>query len=128
METTYTLPDARALLPEAARRIAELAATVAELQRLAQQAAVPDPPPGVVPEAKAAEARADQQMAWFRERGVQVKGVAPALLDFPAVAQRDGTRVEVLWCWLEGEGDIEHFHPPDTGFIGREHVDVLDDV
>jgi hypothetical protein len=128
METTYTLAEARALLPEARRRIAQLAATVAELQRLAREAAVPEPPAGVVPDAKAAEARADEQLSWFRERSVQVKGVAPALLDFPAVATRDGDRVEVLLCWLEGETDLEHFHPLDVGFIGREHVDALDDV
>jgi hypothetical protein len=54
METTYTLAEARALLPEARRRIAQLAATVAELQRLAREAAVPEPPAGVVPDAKAA--------------------------------------------------------------------------
>lgn len=128
MPTTYTLTQARALLPEARRRVAELAGTVAQLQRLTQAANADAPPPGAVPDAKAAEARADEQLAWFRERGVQVKGVAPALLDFPAVATRDGARVEVLLCWLEGEDDLEHFHPLDVGFIGREHVDVLDEV
>lgn len=128
MTTTYTLAEARALLPEARRRVAELAATVAELHRLAREASLPDPPPGAVPDAKAAEARADEQLAWFRERDVQVKSVAPALLDFPALATRDGERTPVLLCWREGEDDVDHFHPLDTGYLGREPVEVLDEV
>jgi hypothetical protein len=76
----------------------------------------------------AAEARADEQLAWFRDHDIQVESVAPALLDFPAVASRDGEQVAVLSCWREGEDELEHFHPLDTGYLGREHVEVLDEV
>lgn len=128
MTTTYTLAEARALLPEARRRVGELATTVAQLQQAARAANAADPPPGAVPDAKAAEARADEQLAWFRDHDIQVKSVAPALLDFPAVASRDGERVAVLLCWREGEDELEHFHPLETGYLGREPVTVLDDV
>jgi hypothetical protein len=126
--TTYTLASARELLPEARRRVEQLAGTVADLRRLAREAAGPDAPAGAVPDAKAAEAIADDQLAWFRDNHVEVKGIAPALLDFPAPAVRDGHQVEVLLCWREGEDDIAHFHPRETGYLGREPLEVLDEV
>ena len=128
MATTYTLATARELLPEARRRVTDLARTVLELQQLARESAAPAGRPGTLPDLKAAEARADEQLGWFRQRDVQVKSVAPALLDFPAIAVRDGVHVEVLLCWREGEDGLDHFHPLDTGYLGRERVEVLDDV
>ncbi len=47
--------------------------------------------------------------------GVDVKGLEPGLLDFPAL--RHGT--EVCLCWKEGETEIEHWHPIPTGIAGR---------
>lgn len=79
-------------------------------------------------EAKAAEASADEQLGWFHRQGIQVKGIAPALLDFPARAVRDGATVHVLLCWREGEDDIAAFHPPETGYLGREPLDRLDEI
>lgn len=128
MATTYTLATARALLPEARERVAAVAATVADLQRLAREAAGPEPPPGAVPAVKAAEAAADDQLGWFRERGIQVKSIAPALLDFPARATRAGEEIDVLLCWREGEDELDHYHPLDTGYLGREPVSTLDRV
>ncbi len=48
-------------------------------------------------------------------QGVEIKGVRPALLDFPAL--RDGQ--EVYLCWKEGEEVISHWHPMHTGIGGR---------
>jgi hypothetical protein len=70
---------------------------------------------GGVPELKAAEARFHEQLAWLADNGLQVKGVAPLLLDFPATL--DG--VEVLLCWLENEPDLAWYHRLDVGFAGR---------
>lgn len=38
-------------------------------------------------------------LGWFPENGIDLKGLAPLLIDFPAVL--DGE--PVLLCWLEGE-------------------------
>lgn len=128
MDTPYTLETARAQLPEARSRIGELATTMARLQQLAARSREPNPPTGTVADAKAAEAAADEQLSWFREHEIQVKGIAPALLDFPARAVRDGSDIDVLLCWREGEADITHFHPPETGYLGREPLAMLDEV
>ena len=61
----------------------------------------------------------DALRAAFEEitsRGVQVKNIEPALLDFPA--WHEG-RV-VLLCWRDGEPSVSHWHDLDTGFAGRK--------
>lgn len=52
------------------------------------------------------------------EEGVEVKGLSPGLVDFPAL--HGG--VEVFLCWKEGESAITHWHPLHTGIAGREPV------
>jgi len=74
-----------------------------------------DSPLGGVPELKAAEARLHEQLTWFTDSGLQVKGFAPLLLDFPA--SLDG--IEVLLCWLENEPELGWYHRLDVGFAGR---------
>lgn len=128
MTALFTLASARELLPEARRRATEVAATVARMHELAARAGEPDRPAGIVAETKAAEALADDQLSWFHRHGVQVKGIDPPLLDFPARAVRDGEPVHVLLCWREGEDDIATFHPPEAGFAGRRPVTDLDEV
>ena len=61
-----------------------------------------------------AEVRA--AMEEIGRHGVEIKGVRPALLDFPAL--RDGQ--EVYLCWKEGEDAITHWHPLHTGIRGRQ--------
>jgi len=58
---------------------------------------------------------------WFEERGIQVRGTAPPLVDFPA---RSGGR-DVLLCWTEGEERIGWYHSPEEGFAGRRPVGEL---
>jgi hypothetical protein len=126
VERRFSLEEASALLPEARRRIAEVARMSAELQRLALTIQRGEHDPGAIPEAKALEARTDDRLSWFREQGILVKGVAPALLDFPARGHVDGEERDVLLCWREGEDEIAFFHPPDTGYLGRAPLTDLD--
>ena len=128
MATLHTLASARQLLPEARRRVAELTATVDRVRELVAVAGGDAPPPGVRAEAKAAEASADEQADWFPRRGIQLKGLDPALLDFPARGMQGGQPLHVLLCWCDGEDDITTFHTPEAGFAGRRPVDELDDV
>jgi hypothetical protein len=61
----------------------------------------------------------DALRAAFEEitsRGVQVKNIEPALLDFPA--WHEG-RV-VLLCWRDGEPSVSYWHDLDIGFAGRK--------
>jgi hypothetical protein len=51
--------------------------------------------------------------------GVQVKDLETGLLDFPC---RLDDQV-VLLCWRMGETSIEHWHPVESGFKGRQPVD-----
>lgn len=48
--------------------------------------------------------------------GVQVKGIDPALIDFPS---RRGGRV-VLLCWRAGEPAVTYWHDAEGGFAGRQ--------
>lgn len=58
-------------------------------------------------------------MREIEAHGVEIKGVQPALLDFPAL--RDGQ--EVYLCWREGEEHIAWWHPRHTGVQGRQPLD-----
>jgi hypothetical protein len=128
MDALFTFATAADLLPEARRRIAEVAEHAGRLQRLATRIDAGDGRPGAVAEAKALEARVDDELGWFRDQGIQVKGVAPALLDFPARAVVDGEEQVVLLCWREGEEALAWYHPVETGYLGRAPIAGLDDV
>jgi hypothetical protein len=128
MDAPFTYETAAALLPEARRRIAEVAERSATLQRLAMSIRAGDTQEGDVPRAKALEAQLDDDLAWFRDQHVQVKGVAPALLDFPARAVVAGQEQVVLLCWREGEDALAWWHPVETGYLGRAPIAEIDDV
>lgn len=70
---------------------------------------------GGLAEFKAAQARLDEILSGIQAAGVQIKGVAPLLLDFPSVL--DGE--DVLLCWLEGDRELRWYHRLDLGFAGR---------
>jgi hypothetical protein len=128
MTHTFTLDEAQALLPEARRRILDAAATLADLRRLTQGLREGREPRTTAGEAAALEGRLEEQLRWFDQHGIQVKGIAPALLDFPARAVRDGEPIDVLLCWRDDEDAIAYYHPPETGYRGREPVAMLDQV
>lgn len=73
---------------------------------------------GGLADAKGLEARLYAALELLAERGAQVKGYAPLLLDF--LGESDGR--PVLWCWLEGDDDIVWYHRLDAGFAGRRRV------
>ena len=73
---------------------------------------------GGLADAKGLEARLQDDLEYFAQSGVDVKGIAPLLLDVPG--ERYGE--PVLWCWLEGDADITWYHRLDTGFAGRRRA------
>jgi hypothetical protein len=115
----FTLDEARRELALLRPDLAELIALRADLAELqADLAADERSPLGGIAEAKALEARLYAAIERISGRGVHLKGYAPVLLDFPG--ERDGRAV--LWCWLEGDGDIIWYHRADCGFPGRRPV------
>ena len=72
-------------------------------------------PLGGLPELKAATAQLDDLLTQIQQTGVELKGIAPLLLDFPA--DLDGE--PVLLCWLEGDRELGWYHRPELGFAGR---------
>jgi hypothetical protein len=115
----FTLESARAelarLLPLLDEVVA-LRADAAELAVAVRSGATH--PLGGMPEFKAAQARIDELLTEVQDAGVQLKGLAPLLLDFPG--EQDG--VAVLYCWLEGDRGIDWYHRADLGFAGRRRL------
>ncbi|MEU8383563.1 MULTISPECIES: DUF2203 domain-containing protein [unclassified Streptosporangium] len=116
MDRIFTVEEARALMPVLLERAAAFVAMRGELAELAYELrSTGTSEAGGLAEAKAYEARLEEILGWFEERGIEVKGVAPLLVDFPSVL--DGVRVRL--CWLEGDRELVWYHRDELGFAGR---------
>lgn len=116
----FTVTEARTELEGLRPVIDELISLRADAAELAAAIAPGGRPSplGGIPEFKAAQARLDELITLIQESGVQLKGVAPLLLDFPA--ELDGE--QVLLCWLEGDDELSWYHRADLGFAGRRRL------
>lgn len=113
----FTVAEAIAELARLRPVLDELVALRADAAELAA-AQLPgglSTPLGGLAELKAAQARLDELLTQVQQAGVELKGLAPLLLDFPA--ELDG--VPVLLCWLEGDEELAWYHRADLGFAGR---------
>jgi hypothetical protein len=117
---TFTVEDARRVLVEIRPLLDEAVALRADAAELAASLGPGGPPTtrGGLAELKAAQARLDEILSDVVGRGVELKGVAPLLLDFPS--ELDG--VPVLLCWLEGDAELGWYHRLDLGFAGRRRL------
>jgi hypothetical protein len=120
MDKAFTLAEARELMPAVlahADALVEVRANLVELQ-----AALADglrSPLGGLPEAKACQAQLSELLGWFSAEGLDLKGIAPLLLDFPSELNGE----PVLLCWLEGERELGWYHKLPHGFAGRRRID-----
>lgn len=115
----FSYADAAALMPEVRRTAAEIIEARAELAELSAAISGGKPSPlGGVAEVKALEARLHELLSWFSANGIEVKGAAPIIIDFPATL----LGADVLLCWLEGEDELAWYHRPDLGFLGRRRL------
>jgi hypothetical protein len=115
----FAVDEARALLPEVRRRVDALVEARADLTELSMDLrARGSSSLGGLAEMKALQARLDDRLGWFRDEGIEIKGVAPFLIDFPA--ELDG--VSVRLCWLEGEPTLVWYHRSDLGIAGRRRL------
>lgn len=122
-EKHFTLPEARAVLPELRRAFQELYDLRDAIKAWA---------PKFDPTREAAEGngggetrsvaymeanmRFQQLMRDIAEKGIQVKDLNRGLVDFPHL--RNGK--EVFLCWELGEETISYWHELETGFAGRK--------
>jgi hypothetical protein len=119
VERLFGVDEARALLPEVRRRVDALVEARADLAELSMDLRGSGSSPlGGLAEMKALQARLDDMLGWFRDEGIELKGLAPFLLDFPA--ELDG--VSVRLCWLEGEPALAWYHRSDLGIAGRRRL------
>ena len=115
----FTLAQARHIVATLQPRIDELITLRADLAELhADLAGATAGPSGGLPEIKGLDARIHALVHELRGHEIQVKGIAPVLLDFPG--EREGR--SVLWCWLEGDTDIRWYHRVECGFAGRRRI------
>jgi hypothetical protein len=119
VDRIFTLQEARLLLPDLLAKaddVVRVRADLVEVQSALNLGAAS--PLGGLPEAKALEARLSEALGWFTAEGLDLKGIAPLLLDFPARLDGD----TVLLCWLEGERELRWYHKPEHGFAGRRPI------
>jgi hypothetical protein len=115
----FTLDEARTTLAQLRPALDEFVAKRADAAELAAALRTGESTPlGGRPELKALEARIDELLTQIQQTGVELKGFAPLLLDFPA--ELDG--VGVLLCWLEGDEGLGWYHRADLGFLGRRRL------
>src|SRR5258708_35440672 len=118
----FSLAEARGVRPEVLKRADEVIAVRADLVELqaALEQGLPAAHLGGLAEAKGFQAHLSELLGWLPVNGIEVKSIAPLLLDFPA--EMDGETV--LLCWLEGERQLPWYHKPDHGFAGRRLIPV----
>lgn len=129
-ERLFTLQEALAALPQAARLLLDIQEWKEELEQrsLSLEHLLNTTGGNGHLAADIAEARAGVQSAAteldraFREMdalGVELKGIDTGLLDFPSL--RDG-RIVYL-CWKQGEETIAFWHDVEAGFAGRQLIE-----
>jgi hypothetical protein len=115
----FTLDEARTTLEQLRPALDEFIAKRADAAELAAALRAGEATAlGGRPELKALEARIDELLTEIQQTGVELKGFAPLLLDFPS--ELDG--VAVLLCWLEGDDGLDWYHRTDLGFLGRRRL------
>lgn len=63
-------------------------------------------------------ARVQELLERFDQWEVIVRDIDEGLVDFPGIV--DGR--EAYLCWKLGEPAVQYWHPPETGFAGRERL------
>jgi hypothetical protein len=119
VERQFSYAEAAALMPEVRQMAADIIEARAELAELSTAISSGEQSPlGGIAEVKALEARLHELLSWFSRQGIEVKGAAPIIIDFPATL----LGADVLLCWLEGEDELAWYHRPDLGFLGRRRL------
>ena len=112
----FTPAEADALVPAVAARVRGIADIVRRARNVAEvNAGAGVDPDAVTPQLDAIREEIEKKIADLSALGVDVKGLEPGLVDFPALMNGR----EVYLCWREGEDRITYWHPIHTGVAGR---------
>lgn len=120
----YTLPEARALLPQVRRWLGQLAKQREKLhdeEKALQKLMTPGTDVGgpVVNAWLRTLTTIQELLLEFHHRDIQIKDLERGLIDFPSF--RDGK--EVFLCWEKSEEDIGFWHDLESGYAGREKLE-----
>ncbi|GAA4066662.1 DUF2203 domain-containing protein [Nonomuraea soli] len=116
MSRLFSVDEVRELLPGVLAQAEALVGMRADLAEMTfDREALGASPLGGLAEIKAVEARIQEILSDWTGQGFEIKGIAPVLLDFPALI--DG--VSVRLCWIEGENELVWYHRTELGFAGR---------
>jgi hypothetical protein len=117
----FTPSEAEGLLPEARELLDSIQARVEAGREILERARAAGH--GITDSARHElddlQALVDATLRKMGEIGVEVKGLEPRLLDFPALRHGE----EVYLCWREGELGISWWHPVHTGVAGRQALE-----
>jgi hypothetical protein len=114
----FTLEEAREALP-VLRDLADRLVSVRAELTVASHAQQQGDESVTIADLKGLDARMSELIDEIAAQGVEIKGIAPVLVDFPSTL--DGK--DVLLCWLEGEEKLEWYHETAHGFAGRRRLD-----
>ncbi len=129
-ETYFTVEEARALVPQLRELLETMRVEKEELDEKSR--ALHELAPAMNGNGHAAvSAGLEQQMKRLIDAiqekidrinrlGVEIKDIDRGLVDFPSL--RDG-RVVYL-CWLVSEPTVSFWHEIETGFLGRQPLDI----
>jgi len=118
-ERHFTLEEANSLLPAVRPLLETLRDAHARMEERQEDVmgSIPTNGGGVVHrEFLDASTEAAEVLEELEGIGVVVRDPASGLIDFPAWRGDD----EILLCWRLGEDSIAWWHPPETGFAGRQ--------
>ncbi|MEV0385374.1 DUF2203 domain-containing protein [Nonomuraea sp. NPDC050643] len=116
MDRIFTLDEARELLPAVIEDAREVIAARADLTEIDfERRSGGRSELGGLAELKGLQARIEEILSRWSEQGIEVKGIAPVLVDFPALLGG----VSVRLCWIEGERELAWYHRTELGFAGR---------
>jgi hypothetical protein len=122
---TFTLYEARELLPEIRGRLIAMQVTWQDLApyqiEVRQLANKMDKGGSTISNAGkylTLAKKLKSQMAYFENKSIEVKDIGSGLVDFPFI--REGRIVHL--CWEMTEDTITHWHETDAGFAGRQPI------
>ena len=118
-ERRFTLEEADAMLPELRERLARIRqareTVIDGTQRMGER--IEQDGGGVEGSALYEAGRILRaEVEALNAAGVVLRDSATGLVDFPS--ERDGAAI--FLCWRDGEERVTFWHPPDTGFSGRQ--------
>lgn len=134
MPTTFTIEQARELVPWLQETYDAMRPLIGRLDKLTQEANLKSrqlrsnggseaevESTNAMRERQEVEGEIRQLVDSIVARGIQIKDPRTGLFDFPYL--RDGDLVYL--CWLAGEPQLSYWHTVDSGFAGRQPLYLL---